>query len=349
MSQAEEAALRRLLEEAGPRPALPPEDLAAIAATARAAWRDKVQVEVEAGRFGESRARRRSSWPLALALAAALVLALGAAWLRVSLAPRPGPQIARVEAASGPLYLVGAAGERAVAAGEALAAGATLRTGRAGETPARASLRLDGGPILRLDSGTRVRLISAAALDLEMGGVYLDVRPGARGLEVRTGLGIARDVGTQFSVRLAGGGEEALVVRVREGAVAVEGHEATHVAAAGEELVLRSGGAVERRAIAGWGPDWNWVLESTGGFEVEGRSLRELLDWVGRETGWQVRYADPELAVQAETILVGGTIAGLRPDQAPWAVLPGADLEGELAEGVLTVRRRDGAGVRTPR
>jgi hypothetical protein len=81
------------------------------------------------------------------------------------------------------------------------------------------------------------------------------------------------------------------------------------------------------------------VLEAAAGFEIEGQTLQDLLDWVARETGWQVRFADAELAASAKEIVLHGGIGNLRPDQAPFAVLPGAGLEGELSRGVLTIRR----------
>jgi hypothetical protein len=55
-----------------------------------------------------------------------------------------------------------------------------------------------------------------------------------------------------------------------------------------------------------------------------------------------VRFSEPELAGSADAIVLHGDLNGLRPDQAPFAVLPGAGLEGELDDGVLVVRRGGG-------
>jgi hypothetical protein len=75
--------------------------------------------------------------------------------------------------------------------------------------------------------------------------------------------------------------------------------------------------------------------------------LAELLEWVSAETGWTVRYQDEAVAAAArETTLRGGgpawetTWRELRADEAPALVLPSADLESELLNGVLTVRRK---------
>lgn len=309
--------VRRLLEAAGPRPPIPPEDLEAISAAARAAWRTQI--------------RRRPAWPLAAGLAALLAVAIGLAWWRASSeTATPPPEVARIEAATGPLHLAEGNAWREVSPGESLPLGVLLRSS------ARASLRLAGGPVLRLDTGTRVRFAEATVLDLEEGSVYLDTGSGQT-VAVRTSLGTARDVGTQFAVRLEGAA--AMSVRVREGKVAVERDGLSYDAPAGQELVLHGDGTLERREVAAYGPAWEWVLDAAGRFEIEGRTLQELLDHVARETGWQVRFADPELAGSAREIVLHGGIGNLRPDQAPFAVLPGAGLEGELVEGVLVIRR----------
>jgi hypothetical protein len=332
-SPGEEDEFRRLLEEAGPRPPLPQEDLDAIRAAARDAWRAQVPPR-----------RRRSaiaSWrrPVFVALAAALAIALGLAWWRVSKDRGAALTVARVEAVTGPARLE-VAGRPAseISPGDAIPHGAVIRS-----DGARLSLRLAGDAALRLDAGTRLRLVSASLFDLESGAVYADTEPGGGlgspggDLAVRTPAGTARDVGTRFAVRLEG--DRTLRVRVRAGAVVLERRGRFFLTPAGKELLLRRDGSVERRDAAAYGPDWEWVMAASPGFDIEGRTLQELLDWVGRETGWQVRYADPGLAAAARQIVLHGGLGRLRPDQAPFAVLPGAGLAGELQKGTLIVRR----------
>ncbi|HSK79460.1 MAG TPA: FecR family protein [Thermoanaerobaculia bacterium] len=320
--RAEEEAVRRLLEKAGPRPPIPEEDLAAISAVARSAWQSEVRRRSRAS-------ARRPVWALAASLAAALALALGIAWWRASQSDLLPPTVfVQVEAVTGSVDLEAEAPRR-IAEGDTIPIGAALRSG-----DGRASLRLPDGTVVRLDEDTRVRLVSAVALELERGAIYADTESGT--LEVRTPLGTVRDIGTRFAVRLA---EPALRVQVRHGAVAVERSGQTFVTPAGQELVLRSDGTSEKRALAGYGPEWEWVLEAAAGFDVEGRTLEEFLDWVARETGWEVRFADEELSASAKPIVLHGGLGGLRPDQAPFAVLPGAGLEGDLEGGTLVVRR----------
>jgi ferric-dicitrate binding protein FerR (iron transport regulator) len=326
----DEQEVRRLLEMAGPRPEIPEKDLRQIAAAARVAWRE------QAGRTAAGpsipnpvgSARRWRVQALAAGLAAVLAIALGLAWWRSGSGDGVPPTVALVESVSGPVEL--AAEARGIAPGEAVPLGAELRS-----ADGRASLRLAGGANVRLDVETRVRFISASALELESGALYVDTGSRTPPIEVRTPLGTVRDVGTRFSVRVAGD----LAVRVREGSVLTERQGRTYLARAGQELVLRRDGRTERREAASHGPGWEWVLAASPGFDVEGRSLRELLDWVAGETGWRIVFADEGLADSADGIVLHGSLGGLRPDQAPFALLPGAGLSGELEDGTLIVRR----------
>lgn len=349
--EAEERRVRELMERAGPRPEIPAEDLERITAAARESWREAVRDR------GKETAARSTKWTWAMSLAAVLAVAVGvAAWWSSRPAGGPAPEIAHLERVTGSVLLdtVGAVGE-GVEVGDAIPAGAVLRVegGEAG-SPGRAALRFlpedgaAGGAVLRLDAGTRLRLVSARIFELERGALYADTDPiapaapapsGSGALEVRTPLGTARDLGTRFALRLLEVPERALEVRVRDGAVSVERAGATHVAAAGEELTLHRDGETLRRKIAVHGPEWDWVLAAAPRFTVEGKSLRQLLDWVARETGWTYRFEDEELAASADEITLHGSLGGLRPDQAPFAVLPSAGLEGQLDDGTLIVRR----------
>ncbi|MGD2114849.1 MAG: hypothetical protein PVG07_07345, partial [Acidobacteriota bacterium] len=101
-ADAEEREIRRLLEQAGPRPEIPGEDLEAITAAARTAWRDKVR---EMGGSRDSRAVPElpptrapatvRTW--ILPLAALLVVALGVAGWWTLRPAAPAPEVARLE------------------------------------------------------------------------------------------------------------------------------------------------------------------------------------------------------------------------------------------------------------
>jgi FecR protein len=326
----DEEIVRRLLEMAGPRAPIPQEDLDAISDAARAAWRTQVRRRAPA---------HRPLRAVLIGLAAALAVAVGLTWWWRSGSDRVPPTVARVEAVVGPVQLEAEAhGPRPIAKGEPIPSGAALRSG-----VGRASLQMASGATVRLDVETRLRFVSAAALELERGALYVDTGSGPRprtAIEVRTPVGTVRDVGTQFAVRVVDSERKAVFVRVRDGAVFTEHHGRTYLTPARQELVLRRDGTSERREIATHGPAWEWTMEASPGFDIEGRSLQEFLDWVSRETGWRIRFADEGLAASAAKIVLHGSIGELRPDRAPFAVLPGAGLAGEIEDGALVVRRR---------
>jgi ferric-dicitrate binding protein FerR (iron transport regulator) len=194
-----------------------------------------------------------------------------------------------------------------------LVEGAAIRNGAWIEAGAgvRASLRA-GGAALRMDSGTRLRFLSARVIELSSGGLYIDSGTAGAGVEVSTPFGIARDVGTQFEVRIAGG---SLIVRVRSGAVEVQ-HSSGRVSAhEGAQLTVTSAG-VTRSAIAVDAPEWDWIRGVPVQLDMEGLTLAAFLDRATRAQGWTVRYAQPELETAARTIVLHGSVKGLSPRQA---------------------------------
>jgi len=225
----------------------------------------------------------------------------------------------------------------------------------AGVQSSRGALRLTSGTLIRLDAGTDVRFESASRLDLLAGALYADTDAAPSALVIDTLAGTVSDVGTRFIARVVEGSEPAddaprhaaapgLVVLVRDGRVSIETGGGSETAGAGERLLVRGDGAVEHRSVRTWGREWDWVLDAAPRFDVAGRSIAEILDWVSRETGWTVRYEDAALGEAARSMMVQASRSEpstLRADQAAFVLLPGANLEGELdAAGVLTVRRR---------
>jgi len=312
----------RVIHATGPRPPLPDD----LREAARETWRAKLEA-----RAGTPRPYRRwSPW----ALAAALLLVAGvSAFLGYRFGPaRVGapPVIATVEGLFGPPG-------GTLKTGDALSAGAAVETGP-GE---RVALRLAGGEAVRLDVATRLELESAAVLALRRGAVYLDSGGGSQDLAVKTRFGVARDVGTQFEVRLLDG---AWSVQVREGEVRLELGDETVAAPAGTTVTARSDGTLERAAVSAHGAPWDWVLRASPPFELEGRSVREFLAWVTRETGWRLRFADPELERETREIIAHGSIAGLTAAEAPEVVLPSSGLDYRTTGGTLVIARAGGSG-----
>jgi|GEM_PF-665336 len=390
-----EREVQRLLEEAGPRPEVSQKDLATIKTAFRAEWvrhtgavSGAERTDTNGGtqpdrpaplRLERDRPRptRRVAFGPLLAAAAAVVLTAGLGWWwwqHSATTPMAGPAVARVEARQGQVLIRSAAVRSGadpapwsvLPADGRIPLGAELQTSpgaselrgslalRLGPAPKPGSVSEDG-PSLRLDAGSRARIVSASVIELREGALYVDTGPapgdeaGTGGesehrpaVEIRTPFGVATDIGTRFEVRLLGGdaGPDALRVRVREGEVLVEQSGISESAGLGEELTLHADGTLDRSPIDTWGAEWEWVQQTAPPFDIEGRTLRELLGWVARETGWRIRYGDPELAQRADTIVLHGSMGGVTPDQAPDVVLPGAGLSARTVDGTLVVAPR---------
>lgn len=325
----EEEEVRRLLEDAGPRPSIPEVDLAAITEAARAAWR---------GRYGSRRAPARSRGWIGLAAAALLAAVLGLAWWLRAPAPTPSePLVASIEIVTGDVRIWQPAGEGPVPLskgmlGRPLPAGTELETGDAG----RLALRMVGGDSVRLDAGTRVRLSSKKSVDLTRGAVYVDsgAAPGAGAMAVQAPNAFFQDIGTQFEVRIESDGTR---LRVREGQVMLLRPESSIVTGIGEELIVRNNGQIDRRPAAVYGSDWDWIVQAAPRIDIEGLKARAFLDWLAREEGWKLEFANPEAATRAGSTVLHGSIEHLSLAEAPAVVLASCGLGYQVEEGRMVV------------
>lgn len=289
--------------------------------------------------------RRTVTAAAVLSMAAAATLAVRV-WLPREVTPPVGSTVAIVEQLEGSGARV--SGQRASTAtqigpSDTLHAGDQIETGATG----RVSLRLSHGVSLRVDRGSRARLVSASAIELGAGAVYVDSGPQApelkndarNTLEVHTSLGIVRDIGTQFEIRL---NDSSLRVRVRSGVVEVRGTaRAEEVSArSGTELTVGPAG-VTSRAVAPYGPDWAWAASLGPAFETEGRPLDAFLQHVCREQGWTLTYADAKLARDASGMILHGSTAGLQPSDALTVALATTGLTHRLDHGELLIARID--------
>jgi len=307
----------QLLRLAGPRPEAPPQRTERIRARVHKHWQQSIRTR----RIG-----RTHRWFGVLAIAASIVLMiLAGTWV---LGPGDSAQpLAWLETSVGQVDLV-AAGKS-----ESFGRDAEVITGDDG----RCALRLADGASLRLDTNSRIRFENRNRLVLERGAVYLDTAGMAADTDtvaIQTPFGPVRHIGTQFEVRLDPDG---LRVRVREGAVAVGQQDHTHQACAGSELLMSEDGEVQRTAIAAHGPEWDWVVGLAPTFDLEGRSLEAFLDWVSRETGRRVVFDEAATAALSRTVVLHGSLDGLRPNQAPEVILPTCGLRATEENGTLLI------------
>lgn len=339
----DDATIGQLFDGAGPRPSVPEEDLRAIKSAFRQAWREEVATPPTVRGWSQ---RNRF-----LALAASLLAALSLVtwWLG-------GPPIreamleASFERIDGQALVVAGGSERALASADApilreLPVGTEISTEvgqrlERAQARSRVAFRIGSGPSIRLDHGSRVRVIAADVLRLDRGAIYVDSAAASAEatIEIRTVAGVVRDIGTQFEVRLLDGGpRDKVQVRVREGMVEIEQEEARHRLEAEQQLTIGDGTDIVLERIDRHDPEWAWIQTIAPGFAIDGQSLGAFLTWAAREMGVSLEVVD-EAARTALAGELGGTVAHLAPAEAVAAVLMGAGLEHELAGGVLTVR-----------
>jgi ferric-dicitrate binding protein FerR (iron transport regulator) len=339
--------IEALLRRTGSRPAVPTDRAARVAAAAKAHWR------------GEMRraARRRWAWG-ALPVAAVL----GAIAVGLGLLGRRGPDAggvanvgpaARIEMVSEAAWLqiAGRDSPARMRVGDSLVAGAEIATEQRG----RVALRLSTGHSVRLDTGTRLRIVDARAIALERGAIYVDSRTlegdGPTGpIEIRTPLGTIRDTGTQFEVRWL---PAALRVRVREGRIAFDTSHMVVDVAAGQEVESRQDlanapDALVRRVVPAVGAALDWIDGITPMPDIYGRSLQSFLGWMARERGLRLAFATPETAAAARRIVLTGSIAGMTPDQALDSVLATCRMSYRIEGQVLRVEPSSSEHPETP-
>jgi ferric-dicitrate binding protein FerR (iron transport regulator) len=197
----------------------------------------------------------------------------------------------------------------------------------------RAALRTADGSSVRIDHASRIHFVTPAAIELIAGAAYIATSDGSRGFEVRTSMGIVRDVGTQFEVRLT---ESSLRLRVRTGTVEIRRGANVTAAAAGTEATVSTKGTAVRH-VPPYGSDWAWTTGLASSFAIEGLSLRAFLEHMAGEEGWTLRYADPTVAEAAGRIILHGSVDGLRAEDALGVALATSGLQYRLRAGELLV------------
>jgi hypothetical protein len=188
-----------------------------------------------------------------------------------------------------------------------------------------------------------LRIDSEASISLDSGALYVDAQKGpVPGVEVRTALGTATDIGTQFEVRVEG---DILDIRVREGIVSLTRGDEDFRIAQGFTLSVAADGGLATGSITAFDPSWSWVQAVAPPLDIEGVSVMSFLDWVSSETGLSLRFEDAEVEQLAAKTILHGSIEDLAPMETPAVVLPSCRLAASQDDGTLLIRRL-GAGDR---
>ena len=216
--------------------------------------------------------------------------------------------------------------------------GARLRT----VTDGRAGFILSRDVSLRVNSATEWVFTSQDRIELVAGTVYVDSgrSAGTNGIEISTSFGVIRDIGTQFEVRALTTG---LRVRVREGFVHLQRADdaASVQTGAGEQVLLGTGGAIQRLSVATDDAEWSWTEALAAPMQIEGRSAFEVLSWIARETGKRLVFEDANTELRARNAILSGSSKDLTPMQTLEVVVAtSGGLNYTLSEGTITIRRR---------
>jgi ferric-dicitrate binding protein FerR (iron transport regulator) len=307
---------------------LDPEALDRVRAAVREAWETAAgpTARPKSGRFGP-----RSRWWAGLAAAGVLAVVIG---LFFGMHPAAqGEMIGSLaDARGGTLEVAGRfIGHRTVAGGNA------IRVGDAFTARAAALILLTQGGTLRVAAGSVIVVAAASKLQLERGTLYVDKPvglPTAARLRVATRAGLVEHVGTEFEVF---SDDQIVRIRVREGEVRFSGALGVQLAAVGTQLVATSDGQVTRQAIPTYGRDWQWTAALAPEFAVEGRSLEDYLQWISRELGRPIVFADARARERAQRTILHGAIHSPATLDALDEILSSTSLSYELADGVIRV------------
>lgn len=302
--------------------ALSPEAMARIRAATEAEWRAQVATAP-----GMPWWRRGA---LLAAAASVLVVALGA----ITFTPSGGEQLGTLARADG----AGLLEHRMLGRSAAVAVGVPVRSTNTFDSRGATLLALAGGGNLRVAPGSQFEVLAANQLRLKKGEVYVDIPPGehvAAGFVVLTGAGEFRHLGTQFSVALVDDGTR---LRVREGRVQWHAQDQPPAnVEAGVEMQIDANRNVSRRPIETVGDSWAWTEAVTPDIEIDDRPLGEFLQWVSRETGRKLVFADDAVRQQVANTHMHGNVRGMMPLDALRAVMAATSLRFDLPEGTIRV------------
>ena len=289
----------RLIRHAGARQTIDSERMEQARVRVATHWEDVVA--------GQKAGRRPPRLRL-VAIAASVVAVVGLATVILqSGTPTPIPSLAHAERVLGEVSVAG----QEAGTGAAIVADSVIETGDSG----RIAIRMSGGQSLRLDHGSSLVVHTPNRVSLQAGAVYIDTADAASSLPVlvATPMGTARDIGTQFQVRLAG---SMLIVGVRDGLVEVtpEGQDKVAVNK-GRYFELASSGQAAEREISFDDPSWDWVETVAPMFDIEGASLNDYLRWYANERGMTLNWEDSTSESKAANAVLTGSIEGATLDE----------------------------------
>jgi len=275
--------------------------------------------------------KRVAGWAIAASVLLALLVSTGLLWQ-----PAPDLQqvsLATVEKMTGDVYVRNEGEQVArVLPSVGLVAGSELST----SSGSRIALTWDNGESIRVDENSRIAFISSSEIGLHSGHIYID-SAGARikdkAFSIRTPSGPVSHLGTQYITGITGDG---ISISVREGEVSIGSGAERTIAMQGQKLSITSDGHQSLTSIPVYGENWQWIEQLAPDFNMDGRTMQDFLDWVGHETGLEIKYdSDKTRAVAAQTRMHG--MVELEPLRAMELILQTSDLTHVLKDGTIRI------------
>jgi len=307
-------AVAQLLNLAGLRPRIPVDVQRRV--------HDNVQREWRQG----ARRRQVIRWSGAFALAASILLAVTFVLRPVEQPVHPLGSIARV---------VGSSDDSQLFAGHPVNQSDTITT-VAGQS---VSIILNDGLSLRVASNSSIHFNAADDFTLSRGKVYADSGQAIyrdRGITIRTLVGSAKDIGTQFVVEYADG---SMGVAVREGRVDVARDQESYLAIAGEKLLLQPDTAFVVSPISINDRSWDWAVALAPTFDIDGKPLLDFLKWAARELGKELVFANDETRMAAMRTILNGSVEDFSLDDAIQSALTTTNFQYRIDEFQIVISR----------
>ena len=267
-------AVEALLEKAAPRPAPPDGVEHDVRQAVRAEWAMTTR----------RRRRRRLSAGFAVAATVTLALAFTLASFRQS-GVMP-VEVASIDRRNGTIHVQSdSSGVLEPVDTTSIATGQILTTG---DNSIAGLTWLNGGS-LRVDSNTRIEFVTADKVFLHSGKVYFDSYGAitGSGLTIDSIHGAVSHVGTQYMIET---GPASLVVSVREGEVSIDGHYHDQTVFEGQRVQMTGSARPSVTNTTGAGDEWAWIEAVSPRISVDGMTVYDFLQWVGRETGHNVQF-----------------------------------------------------------
>jgi ferric-dicitrate binding protein FerR (iron transport regulator) len=299
--------MARLLRMAGTRSPIPEDVEARVYARVQDEWRagseQPESARVYAKVHRQWKKEKPRSWLRRLAMPVALAAAVV---LTIAVVMQPSPPdainvpvgtVARVTGDNG--------GGMLPAVGQPVYPGERLSTGPG----QRMSLTLDNAASLRIDEQTVLLADAKDQFRLVQGRIYADsgdLMYRDRRLVISSSMGTVTDIGTQFSVAIAG---DLIDVAVREGRVDLNRDGEQHIAVAGERLKVHRLDGATTDALAAHDTYWDWAIALAPNFDIENKSLLDFLRWAARETGRELVFESNELRMSAMRTDLHGSVS----------------------------------------